>query len=119
MGRTVVAAAALLGIGWWITGLRPFSFAATVAVLGAGAVAIVWGLRHGRPRRVVEHRRGLIGWAVLAVLLAGWQLAAYLRTPRSEHPTLSSMANTVLEPHPVQAVAFVAWLVVAAELAAR
>jgi hypothetical protein len=115
----VVAVAALFVYGWWATGRRPFSSVATVAVVGAGLVAIVWGLRHRRPRRPVTTTRGLGGWAVLAALLAAWQLAAYAQTPRSEHPTLSSIANAVLEPHPLQAVAFVAWLVLAAELAMR
>lgn len=117
--RRVVAFAALFVYGWWATGLPPFSLGATVAVVGAGVVAAAWGWWQRRPHTNVEVRRGLAGWGGLAAVFTGWQLAAYVQTPRSEHPTLSSMTNTVLEPDPLQALAFVAWLVLAAELAAR
>jgi hypothetical protein len=118
-GRRAVALVALLAYGWWATGRQPFTLGATLAVVGAGVVAMAWGLRHRHHCRRVPVRRGMAAWAVPVVILIGWQVVAYVQSPRSEHPTLSSMTNSVLDPHPVQAVAFVAWLILAAELAAR
>lgn len=117
--RQAVAVPALVAYGWWATSLRPFSVAATVFVVGAGALAICLGLRHPLPRDERPRQRGVAGWAVLTVALVSWQLAAYLQDPRSDHPTLSSLANGVLESHPVRAFSFVAWIGLAVVLAKR
>ncbi len=121
--RNVVLAMGGAGAGayaWWATGLRPFAGTTTVAVVGAGVAAMVVGRRCGRRRPVVRPRAaGVIGWALLLGALAGWQLVAYLQHPRPEHPTLSSLADAVLDTHPLRALAFVAWLLGAARLARR
>lgn len=113
-------AAVTVVYGWWATGLRPFSSPAYLAVGGAGVVVIVLGSR----RRTVS-RTGAGGvsgawmWGVLGALLAGWELAAYLQTPRADHPTLSYLADQVLDGHPARTVAFLVWLVVGAGVAGR
>ncbi|MDQ3946755.1 MAG: hypothetical protein M3357_16695, partial [Actinomycetota bacterium] len=56
-------------------------------------------------------------WAVLALAVAAWQVAAFVQHPRAEHPTLSALANTALDPRAVRAVAMAVWLVLAARLA--
>jgi hypothetical protein len=117
--RRAAAIAALVVVGWWATSLRPFSAAATLAVVGAGVLAMAWGFTHRRPRTQPDERRGVGVWLLLAAILAAWQLAAYVQEPRSGHPTLSSMANAALEPHAVRALACAGWLLVAARLAAR
>ena len=109
----------VLGYGWWVTTLRPFSAGATVAVVGSGIVAILFGLRARDPRRRCRLRRGIGVWVFLVLALAGLQLAAYVQHPRSEHPTLSVITNAALEPDPIRAVAFVAWLAFGAWVAAR
>ena len=48
-----------------------------------------------------------------------WQLAAYLQHPRDEHPTLSSLANALLDSQPARAAAFVLWILAAVELSGR
>jgi hypothetical protein len=110
---------ALVAYGWWATGLRPFAATTTAAVVGAGVVAIAVGSR-GRWRAVsaVGVRDGVV-WILLLGALAAWQLAAFFQQPRSQHPTLSSMANTVLDTHLARTLAFLAWLVGAARLARR
>jgi hypothetical protein len=108
----VVVWACVLAYGWWATTREPFSAGATVAVVGAGVVAIAVGFRRpGEP--VVRERRGIAVWAVLALSLFAWQMAAYFQHPRSDHPTLSSITNALLEPDVARAAAFVGWLVVA------
>jgi hypothetical protein len=114
------AFAGLLAYGWWATGLAPFSAGAMVAVAGAGAVAMVVGARlTPRPAAALPTVRELLPWAVLLTALATWQLVAYFQHPRSEHPTLSSMANGVLDTHPARAIAFAAWALIGARLARR
>jgi hypothetical protein len=56
---------------------------------------------------------------VLAAAAALWQAAAYLQQPRREHPTLSSLANALLDSHPARAAAFVLWLLATIRLARR
>ena len=119
MKRRGLALAALVAYGWWATSLQPFSAAAAFAVVGAGVVAVVWGAMHRHRRRDAIERRGLAMWLPLTLALAAWQLAAFVQEPRSQHPTLSSMANVVLEPHFVRALACAAWLLVAVKLAER
>ena len=118
-GRAGLGALAV-AYGWWVTGLARFSAGATVAVLGAGLVAALAGFV--RPVRRRAQRRSVdvgsvVAWLTLVTTLAAWQLIAYFGSPRSQHPTLSSLANTALDPRPLRAVAFAAWLAGAAWLA--
>jgi hypothetical protein len=111
---------AVAAIAWWVTGLEPFSLEMTIVVLGAGLAAVALGSRNRRPQATgAPPTHGGVAWVVIAAALAAWQLAAYLQHPRSEHPTLSSLANELLDNHPARAVAFVAWCVVAYQLARR
>jgi hypothetical protein len=125
MGRvsaTRLAAAVLVcAYAWWAVALPPFSSTATVAVLLAGAAAAIVGVwvrsRHATARRPAA--TSLAPWALLAVVAAAWQLAAYLQEPRNDHPTFSSLANAALDTHATRAVAFVAWLLATVEIARR
>ncbi len=116
----LVAAVVVLAYGWWATALPPFTVTSTVAVVGAGAAAMAVGSRYRRPAGEARLRAADVATTVvLLVALTAWQLAAYLQHPRSQHPTLSSLTNVALDPHPVRALAFGVWLLVAALLARR
>lgn len=113
----------LAGYAWWAVGLPGFSLASTVAVVGPGVAAVaVAAVRRPAwlPARSQEapRRPGMAVWIATIAVLGVWQLAAYLQEPREAYPTLSSLANTALDPQPVRAAAFLGWLTVAA-LAAR
>lgn len=82
----------------------------------AGVAAIAVGARRRRGPAPVPCA---VTWAVLVALLAGWELAAYFQHPRAEHPTLSSLANEVLDWRPARVLAFLLWTVVGADLARR
>jgi len=114
---------ALLGAtaayAWWATGLRPFTAPALAAVLLGGLAVMAFGARRLRMRPVVPAPRHPGRWAILGAAVGVWELASFLQHPRSEHPTLSSLANLLFESHPVRAVALLAWLAGAAFLAHR
>lgn len=117
--RRAIPGALLLAWSWWVVGLPPFSDAATAAVLGSGAAAAAAGMLRRPADRVATRPGQAVGWAVLALVGGSWQLAAYLQHPRSEHPTLSSLTNSLLDSQPARSVAFVLWVVAAAGVARR
>lgn len=86
----------------------------------AGVVTILVGTRRRRPPESRSSYPGsVLPWAVLCALLAAWELAAYFQQPRADHPTLSSLADQVLDWRPAQALAFLAWLAVGVDLSRR
>ncbi|HEX2046451.1 MAG TPA: hypothetical protein VHF27_01725 [Acidimicrobiales bacterium] len=115
MRALVVAVAA--AYAWWAAGLRPFTWPVLAAVVVAGIAAVALGTR--RRRVAGDDPDGAMVWAVLLALLAGWELAAYFQAPRADHPTLSSLANEVLDWRPARAVAFLVWAAVGVDLARR
>lgn len=90
-------------------------------MVGASGIgAMVLGARQRRPPGAEHvHLRWTLAWAVLVLLLAGWELAAWAQQPRADHPTVSSLAGPVLDWRPVRAATFLAWLAGAAALARR
>ena len=115
-----VGGAAAAAYSWVAAGLRPFTWPALVSVAIAGIVAITLGTRHRRPSKSRAHdgRRALT-WVILCALLAGWELAAYVQSPRADHPTLSVLADQLLDWRPARALAFLAWMAVGTDLARR
>jgi hypothetical protein len=117
---SALVASVVLGPAWWVVGLEPFSVGATVAVLGLGAAAMVVGAAGpSSPAPAPPARSGAGWWLGPLAALAAWELVAYRSAPRADHPTLSSLANAMLEPRPVRAVALAAWLLAAWGLARR
>jgi hypothetical protein len=117
----LAAAVGLVAYAWWAVGLAPFSVQATTAVVLAGVAATAVGRRQRRPRRPPSDgdTSGIAPWAGLAAVAGAWQLAAYLQHPRSDHPTVSSLANELLDSHPARAAAFLVWIAAAWWLARR
>jgi hypothetical protein len=115
----VAAVIAVTAYAWWAVGLPAFSAVATMAVVGAGAAAMVAGDRVRRRGRRTAAAGRVLPWLALAGLLAVVQLIAYAQQPRDEHPTLSSLTNAALDSHAARAAAFVGWLAAAVELARR
>ena len=105
--------------GWWAVSRPPFSGAATAAVLLAGAAAAAAGALSPRRDRPRVDAAGWGAWVVLAAAAGLWQLAAYVQLPRHDHPTLSSLANALLDSQPARAAAFVVWVLGTVHLARR
>lgn len=118
-GRRAGAFLAVLVYGWWVVSLPSFSGLATGAVLVAGLGGLIAGSARHRPHPWQEARSSAAPWLLLAAAACAWELQAYLRQPRYDHPTLSSLANALLGSHPARAAAFVLWLLTTVELARR
>ena len=114
----VGAGVAVGAYAWWVAGLEHFTAPALVAVMGAAALAVAsapWPRR--RRSEAPAPPGGHRAWLLVLGALLGWELLAFSLSPRSTHPTLSSMADTALGPRPVEAAAFMAWLAVGRRLA--
>lgn len=118
LGLVVVVAYA-----WWATSLRPFTSAVLAATLVGGLAAIAVGARLSRRTTaggvVPGERPGAVVWWMLLAALGAWELAAYLQLPRADHPTLSSLANALLDNHGIRALAMVVWLALGTRIRSR
>jgi hypothetical protein len=107
----------VIGVGYacMIAATTAFSVPSDVAVAIpiialAVAVAVVWPARTRELRRPAE-RASYAPWIALLVVMAAWELFSYLVPgSRSEHPTLSSMADAVDRYFPLKALVALAWL---------
>jgi hypothetical protein len=105
---------------------RPFTWPGnTVAAFGLAALVVVVLLqRRGEstPRAIMRHRSGAVGleqrawghrwvlWIAPLAALATWEVLCYVGSPRSAHPTLSSMLDTVTTTHAGRGLAYASWL---------
>lgn len=106
----------------WVTaGLRPFTLPALAAVLGGGVAAIAVGARLPRlsTRREGGGASGGWTWLALAGAIALWELQSFLQHPRDDHPTISSLTNSLLQSHQSRMVALLIWLAAGVWLARR
>jgi hypothetical protein len=108
---------------WIAAGFHPFTWPMRLATAVPIVLVLALGWRgpnrdRAEPRRRT-HRVGLWVWAALLVLLMVWELIAYLGSPRHDHPTLSSIAETVMSTQATRALVFAAWLGVGAVLLGR
>lgn len=110
---------AVLAYAWWAVSLPPFSGLATAVVLLSGVGATLAGRARGVPPRQALPAPGAAAWCALATAAVAWEVLAYVQHPRADHPTLSSLANAMLDSQPARTAAFVLWLMAMLELARR
>ena len=117
---TALVAAAALGYAWVGGGLRPFSWPAMVSTTLGGLAILIPAWRRGcSPASVRASHVGLVAWTLWLAAATGWELWALSMHPRSTHPTISSLLDTVVETHPGRSVAVLAWLALGWWLARR
>jgi hypothetical protein len=89
-----------------------FSVGANVLVLAAGGSLFWLGLSARLPRRVSPRRLSpRAGWWLLpAVALAVLELVNIALGSTYDHPTLSELADPLLEGYPARAAAYFGWL---------
>jgi hypothetical protein len=113
----VLVAAVVAAYCWFATDLRPFTVPidAAVAIPSLIVAALTWrrpgsGTSITAPRKALRWRDAA-PWAVLFGLLTAFEMSAYFSSPRREHPTLSSIADSLMNTHPGRAAVFALWLV--------
>jgi hypothetical protein len=111
--------ALVVGYAWMATGLQPFTVPALVATLGGGVVAITMGRRFSPPAATGAAVNGAWLWATLGGAAILWELQAFLQHPRSDHPTVSSLTNELLQSHLPRSGAMLVWLATGWWLARR
>ncbi|MCW2642338.1 MAG: hypothetical protein JWP76_4644 [Dactylosporangium sp.] len=89
-----------------------FSVGANVLVLVTGAALFWLGLSTRLPRRGSPHRLSAhAGWWLLpALVLAGVELVDFTLGSTYDHPTLSGLADPLLEGYPARVAAYFGWL---------
>jgi hypothetical protein len=111
----VSVAAAIGAYCWFSADLRPFTIpiGAAVAIPAVVVAVLAWRRPDSRASIAADQktaRRLAAPWAVLFGLLTAFEVAAYLSSPRRDHPTLSSMADALMNTHPGRAAVFALWL---------
>ena len=116
-----------LAYGWWLTAREPFSQSALIALLIAiGALIAVAEvqrrsradtLRDEATRRAPRYRLAIVVWSTLTAALVTWELIALRASPRSEHPTISSLVEHAEHQHVARLAIYAIWLWLGWEMA--
>jgi hypothetical protein len=126
--KTVVIAVAIgLVYSWIAAGLLPFTkpeeLMVALPVIPVAVLALFWRATPAAESATVgpdgasPPLRGTAVWVVLLGALVAWELAAYASTPRDDHPTLSSITDSIMSTHPGRAAVFALWLALGVALA--
>ncbi|HEX3566768.1 MAG TPA: hypothetical protein VHU17_15475 [Acidimicrobiales bacterium] len=112
-----VGAAALYS--WFAALTTPFTFRANVMTALPLIAALLAAFLFGhivRARRTNERSaprptgRRLWPWWVSLGVVGAWELFCYLRLPRFDHPTFSSLYDSASRSQPLKAALFLGWL---------
>jgi hypothetical protein len=122
--RTGAAFLAVPAYGFWFTDRQPFTGGAELALL----VPVILLVAIAQARRVRTRRRGasvaliqeprpvrrfrlaVAVWSSIAVTATAWELFALRSSPRSAHPTISSLVESIEQYHSGRVLLFFAWL---------
>lgn len=109
-GRLAAAIAVVVAYALVAAVCRPLTGAALGAVLVAG-VPLFWvGVRR-RPRRAAPAgRRSVAVWSGLGVLAALFELGVFLGPDDVTHPTLSTLADPLLNTYPGRVLGYLVWV---------
>lgn len=117
---------ALAGGAWWAMATEPFTWHARIATAAGGLLALGAGLVWRRldppttPSSAADRHGGSHAiWAVLTAAVVGFQLHMFTEQPRQLYPTVSSLVDTWLQPHPVRAAGFLLWMALGVYLLRR
>ncbi len=94
---------------------RPFTAAAdAVTALPLVVATVIAAARMRRrpspPSSQTQPIRRFVLWLVIVALIAAWELSCFLSSPRSGHPTLSSLFDLLDSTNVGKTVAFALWL---------
>jgi hypothetical protein len=118
-GRIAAAAA---GIGLYAVvaaTARPLTDPAAVAVLLPGLALFAYGARRTPTTTVRAGRATVVAWLALCLVFLAWELVAYRWGNDAAHPTLSLLADPVLDTYPGRLAGYLLWLGTGAWLVTR
>ncbi len=108
---------------WFASGVRTFTRPAEVLTFVPGLLVLLLTVRFRvRSRSQRETANAMAGsdrgrgarrwlpWVGMAIAIGGLEMSELFSQPRQAHPTLSSLTNTILEPHPSRFVGYALWL---------
>jgi hypothetical protein len=98
---------------------RPLTLPAAFAVLAPGLTLLWWGARRGTDRWVYAGRSTILLWTGLGLLFCAWELVALFTGNDVAHPTLSILADPLLDTYPGRVVGYLLWLATGAWLVNR
>jgi hypothetical protein len=118
--RLAAVAAVVLGYVLVGGGLHSFTWPAMVWTALGGLAIFLLAWRGARsPASVPVSRAGVLTWTAWLAAVAGWELWALSMHPRSNHPTISSLLDGVVDTYPGRSAALLAWLALGWWLARR
>jgi hypothetical protein len=89
---------------------RPLTIPSTFTVLLSGVAIVVHGVRR-RPTTVVRTTGVTVAtWIGLGLVFCGWELVAYYWGNDAAHPTLSLLADPVLDTYAGRLAGYLLWL---------
>jgi hypothetical protein len=112
----IIALGGAVAWSWFASGVRTFTHPAEVLTFIPGAAVLLITLlpssRLPEPgvARARYRRWSVLPWVALVAAIVGWELFQLFSQPRSDHPTLSSMLNTLLSTHPSRFLGYLGWL---------
>ena len=118
-----MAAAGTVAFAWAASGVRTFTRPAE-ALIGV-AIAVTFALATvTRPSlspltSASLRLRSASGWLGALLALIAWELVELVQSPRTSHPTLSSLAEQAMSTHPARFVGVLLWLALGGALARR
>jgi hypothetical protein len=96
-------------------GLFPaFSLTANIYVLVLGAALLVAGMSSRVPRIATptELPPGLAWWLLPVAIFVVFEVGTYVMGSTSDYPTLSVLADPLLQTYPVRSLAYFGWLTI-------
>lgn len=92
--------------------LPSFSTQANIYTIGTGGALIWLGLSNRMPRRAVPRRLGpgAVWWVLPAAIFGIFEGATFVLGSADDFPTLSRLADPLLEDRMIRSVAYFAWL---------
>jgi hypothetical protein len=119
LSRTVALGAAVALYALAAATARPLTDPATWTVLVPGFALAVYGLRR-TPRRVVRtDTRTVVTWIGLGLAFCAWEVLAFYWGNDPAHPTLSLLADPVLDTYPGRLAGYLVWFGAGAWLVSR
>jgi hypothetical protein len=118
--RRGAAFVAVLAYGYWFTDRRPFTGGASLALLVPVVVLIAIAETRRFRRRSIRadaqtrqaplRRVAIVVWTTVVTALVAWELLALRSLPRSAHPTISSLVESIEQYHVGRIGLFFVWL---------